>query len=411
MKHRDKIEKIVKKFCVTHNSTVQTTAQLDQRILSDALQAHEKSKKTKPAAIQPNVWRIIMKSKITKLVTAAAVILLVLFGITVLDKSATPAYAIEQTIEASHSVRYLHIKAITPSHEDQPVDAWLEFSQDGQLKNMRLNLPDWVSLGGGPREVIWKDNTKQDWVKDKNILLVTTGDETSAAEMLRMIENLDPKLAVTRLQEKQEQGKVELEISEPTDKAEQIVVTATSTKKDDSSFQRMVLYIDQATLLVNAKELYKLRDGQYEHMKTLEFHEYNQPIDTKMFTFENIPDDVEHIDLTTIGLAQGDLSDEEIAVEVVRQFLDALIAKNYDKASKLFPRVPAGKIKELFGELNIIRIVSVGEPTLHSETNGLRVPYEVEIEKKGEVTIWKQEGPFVQHLAGQTDRWAISGGF
>ena len=169
------------------------------------------------------------------------------------------------------------------------------------------------------------------------------------------------------------------------------------------------VYIDQATRLVNAIEFYKLRNGEYEHMKTMEFYDYNQPVDAKMFMFKDVSDDAEHIDLMTVGLAQGNLSDEEIAVEVVRQFFEALIARNYNDASKLFPGVPADEIKEMFGEINIIRIVSMGKPILRSETNNLRVPYEVEVEMEGKKSLWKKQGPLVHHLAGQPNRWAIMG--
>ncbi len=402
MKPAEKIERLIKK------SRYKASDEAYDKALGSFLQAVDAYEKQNSALTEQNIWRIIMKSKITKITAAAVIVLAVVFSITIFDKSMPSAYAIEQTIQASHSVQYLHIRAITPSHEDQPVEFWIEFAQDGQPKNMRLNLPDWMAPGGGPREVIWKGNKKQEWLKEKNIL-TTTEDEASPAEILKMIDNLDPKLAVTRLQEKQEQGKVELEINEPADKAEPIIVTATSTKEDDSSFQRKVLYIDQATRLVNTIELYKLRNGEYEYMKTLEFYDYNQPIDSKMFMFKDVSNDAEHIDLKTIGLAQGNLSDEEIAVEVVRQFLEALIARNYDKASKLFPGVPADEIKEMFGELNIIRIVSMGKPILYSETNRLRVPFELEVETEGKINLWKKQGPYVQHLAGQPDRWAIGG--
>ncbi|MBC8469312.1 MAG: hypothetical protein H8D56_07550 [Planctomycetes bacterium] len=402
MRPAENIEKLLK------NINIDTNAKTDNSVLGDVIEAFEKSKNKKTSATEQNIWRIIMKSPITKLAAAAVIVLAVVFSMTIFDKSVPTAYAFEQTIQASHSVQYLHIRAITPSHEDQPVEFWIEFAQDGQPKNMRLNLPDWMAPGDGPREVIWKDGKKQEWLREKNIL-TTAEDEASADQVRKMIENLDPKLAVTRLQEKQEQGKVELEINEPADKAEPIIVTATSTKEDDSSFQRTVLYIDQATRLVNAIELYKLSNGEYEYMKKLEFYDYNQPVDAKMFMFKDVSDDAEHIDLMTIGLAQGNLSNEEIAVEVVRQFLEALIARNYDKASKLFPGVPADEIKEMFGEINIIRIVSMGKPILHSETNRLRVPYEVEVEIKGKISQWKERSNLVQHLAGQPDRWAICG--
>jgi vacuolar-type H+-ATPase subunit D/Vma8 len=404
MKPAEKIERLIKK------SRYKASSEAYDKALGSFLQVVDAYEKQKPALTEPNIWRIIMKSKITKIAAVAVIVLAVVFSMTIFDKSMPTAYAIEQTIQASHSVQYLHIRAITLSHEDQPVEFWIEFAQDGQPKNMRLNLPDWMAPGDGPREVIWKGNKKQEWLKEKNIL-TTTEDEASPAEILKMIENLDSKLAVTRLQEKQEQGKVELEINESADKAEPIIVTATSTKEDDSSFQRMVLYIDQATKLVNAIELYKLRNGEYEYMKKLEYYDYNQPIDAKMFMFKDVSNDAEHIDLMTIGLAQGNLSDEEIAVEVVRQYLEALIARNYDKASKLFPAVPADKIKEMFGEINIIRIVSMGKPILHSETNHLRVPFEVEVEMEGKINLWKKQGPLVHHLAGQPGRWAIFGEF
>ena len=360
---------------------------------------------------QQSIWRTIMKSTVTKLGAVAVLIVAVVLSLTFLDKSATRAYAIEQTVEASHSVQYLHIRAITPLHEDEPVEAWLEFGQDGQPRNMRLNLPDWMAPGGGAREVIWKDNKRQEWLKEKNIF-ATTEDESSAAQVLKMIESLDPKLAVERLQEKQQQGKVKVVISEPTDKAEPIVVTATSIEGDDSPFQRMVLFIDQATRLVNSIELYKLKDGEYKYVRMLEYCDYNQPIDARMFKLEDIPADAMRIDQVTqeIGLAQGELGNEEIAVEVVRQYFEALIAEDYDEAGRLFSGMSARGLKQRFGKGKFLRIVSIDKP-IHSESdNRLRVPCELEVEVDGAKSV-VQLHPYVRPVGGQTDRWTIEGGF
>ena len=350
-----------------------------------------------------------MNNKTMKLATAAVIIIAVVLSITFLDQSVTSAYALEQTIQASHSVRYLHIKAITPSHEDQPVEFWVELSQNGKPKNMRLNLPDWMAPGGGPREVLWKDNKKQELLKDKNIL-ITSEDEASSAQVVKMFENLDPKLLVTHLQEKQEQGKVILEIDEPDDKAKPTIVTVTFTKEDDSSFPRMVLYIDQATKLINSIDIYQSINDKYEHMKTLEYYDYNQPIAEEMFTFSNVPVDVKKIKVQQEGLAQGELTKEEIAVKVVHQFLEALIAKDYNRASELFLGTSADRVKEIFGELDIIKIVSIAKPTYHSEGNRFSVYYEVEVKSQGKTALWKKE-PFVQQIQKTPSRWAITGGF
>ncbi len=68
-----KIENLIKRINVIPG------AEMDRRTLHDVLQAQEKTKKLSSAGIQPSVWRIIMKSKITKF--AAAAVVLITFGI------------------------------------------------------------------------------------------------------------------------------------------------------------------------------------------------------------------------------------------------------------------------------------------------------------------------------------------
>ena len=62
------------------------------------------------SANEPSVWRIIMKNRMTKLTTAAAVILIVLFGLTILDKSVAPAYGISEAFELIRQAKTLHVK-------------------------------------------------------------------------------------------------------------------------------------------------------------------------------------------------------------------------------------------------------------------------------------------------------------
>jgi outer membrane lipoprotein-sorting protein len=67
---------------------------LEQSLLS----ALNKQSRHKPQA--PNIWRIIMKSQITKLATAAVIIVAVAVLLTVLNNTTSTAWAIEQSIEA-----------------------------------------------------------------------------------------------------------------------------------------------------------------------------------------------------------------------------------------------------------------------------------------------------------------------
>lgn len=354
-----------------------------------------------------------MKSRITQLATAAAVILIAALAITFLEQSVTPAYAIEQTIEANHSVRYLHIKDFKAG-EDEPKEFWVEFYEDGQLKNARLHMPAWDSPHDGPKEIVWKENIAEVWLKEKNVF-ATIRDKNVAARVLKFVEKCDPRLAVERLQEQQQQGKVQIEIDEPSNKAESIVVTAAYLAESSTPGRREILFVDQATKLVTAIEFYQLKEGKYEYVGVMEFYDYNQPIDGKMFALDQVPADALRLDQVTqeIGLAQGDLSDNEIAVKVVREFFDALIAKDYGKAGRLYQGIPAEKMQEFFGEGgSFLRIISIGEPRPEPQFGKLRVPCMVEIEKDGEIIQWQPhpEGLLVGPVNNQPGRWTIFGG-
>jgi hypothetical protein len=81
MRSSENIEKLIK------NIEIGTNANMDETVLNDVLGAFEKSKSIKTNVTQPNVWRLIMKSRMTKLTAAAAVVLLFsLFSINILIK-------------------------------------------------------------------------------------------------------------------------------------------------------------------------------------------------------------------------------------------------------------------------------------------------------------------------------------
>ncbi len=81
MSAAENIERLVKKFYTANKSSIATGAEMDTKVLDDALQALEESKKAQSAATQPNIWRIIMKSPMTKLAAAAVIIIAVLIGV------------------------------------------------------------------------------------------------------------------------------------------------------------------------------------------------------------------------------------------------------------------------------------------------------------------------------------------
>jgi len=89
---------------------------------------------------QIKVWRTIMKSKITKLATAAVIVLVIALSVSILDSSTTPAYAIEQTIEAFKNVQFMHIVRCDETGQVQD-ERWIEIGPDGIQARYRQDTP------------------------------------------------------------------------------------------------------------------------------------------------------------------------------------------------------------------------------------------------------------------------------
>ncbi len=350
-----------------------------------------------------------MRSPTAKVAAAAAILAAVVLFIGPWDRSVPSAYAIEQTIEANRSVRYLHIKNFTSGHEE-PREGWLELGEDGQVTKMRAHMPEWASPADGPRVIVWKNGTVQMWLKRQNLLGITKADGIQE-QLTGILRELDPRLALAHISELAQQGKVEIAIEEPSDGSRPILMTVTYLPENGSPGRRRVLSIDPTTKLITVMELYRLKDSEYQREGRIELREYNQPIDAGVFDLANeVPVDARRLDFaaTDLGLAQGQLSDEEVAAAVVRQFFEALIAGDYDTAGRLLP-LGAARLKEQFGPVKFLRIVSIGPATRSpgSETKELTVPCTIEIEEDGKRKSVTLNGVQVQPLAAQPTRWAI----
>jgi len=394
-------------------ATLSTNPDRHEAIFEKIQRAQAESKTTVPASHRPHYRSNIMKSPITKLAAAAVIILAIGLSINVLDKTTPAAYALGQTVEANHTVHSLRITDFK-SGEDEPKEFWLQFDEQGQIESVRAYMPEWDSPSDGAKIVIWQDGKAQIWFKKKNGLL-TVSEQQFAEQMLGLARQVDPRPAMERLYEQEKQGKVKVEIDEPSDSTQSIAVTATYEPEGSRPGRRVVLLVDRATKLVTAMEVFQLKDDEYQQVGRTEFHDYNQAIDPRLFTLEDeIPADVMRVDQTTqeVGLAQGDLSDEEVAVEVARRFFTALIAEDYAAAGQLLEGIPADKMQEMFGSTKVLRIISIGPAGPHPipETKGLVVPCTVEVRKNGQISEWKLDRLGVRQVYNQPGRWTIFGG-
>lgn len=419
MKPTDNIHKLIKKL------QIEPSADMDRKVHSRITKALEKREKMKLANTQPIIWRIIMKRPITKIAAAAVVVIAGILSIMFLDKSVTPAYAVEQTIQANHEVRYIHIKSYGPGHKKDPKEFWVQLDEWGQLVNARWYMPEWDAPEDGAKLIVWREDKLQIWFQGSKLtrkkpVLATYSREATPQWLENLATTSNPRLMVESLKKQADQNKIDLKIYElPRDESEPIMIKATYLPDSALYGKQKILYVDKTTKLVTATDFYELKAGQYIYYGTHEYHNYNQEIDPNLFTLDDeVPTDVRRVDgdvREIRGLAQDSLTDKEIAVKVVQEFFNALIAGDYKKAGQILCGRPAEELKNgWFGENKVVRIISIGEPTPHPipGIGGLRVPCKIEIEKDGVRSVWEPYGPFVRttHKEMTNPRWEIHGG-
>lgn len=382
-------------------------------------------------SIKPE-WRIAMILKHRKGLSAAAAALVLaaaVVAITLLGNGASAVYALDKALEASKKVTAVHYQEWVPLatlEAEVPKDGefakkawadydgidgdlalrqevWAEFDDEGQLLRLRLEWPVTVD---GRKEIVLRPDQADIWFVHKDGYLVVR-DERAASMYSQAF--LDPKKRLERLNASITAGKAKIE-STSTSHADG--TTTYNVAYPELFGRRQVHIIDQKSHLLLEIDSYELRDGAEQFVSRSKFSDYNQPIDPSRWVLD-APEDVLRIDQITqvVGLAKDEMSDAEVAKEGVRQFFEAVIAQDYETAGRLCGGLPPEFMQEHLGNIRFLRIISLGEPTAPSDPRigGLRVPYKVEIEVNGEVSI-KEQSAAIRPVYSQPDRWAIHGG-
>ncbi len=144
-------------------------AMLYDRLLTEVTHAQEESRKTEPARPEPVIRRIAMRSATAKLASAAAVIIVAALSITLWVKLSTPAYALDQTVEALQNARFLHL--MRHDEAGQLVDErWIEIGMDGwQLRYRQENSAprDFGVIEDGESTAVYRHDKKAVIIYDR----------------------------------------------------------------------------------------------------------------------------------------------------------------------------------------------------------------------------------------------------
>jgi outer membrane lipoprotein-sorting protein len=316
------------------------------------------------------------------------------------------ASAIYGTEPASHTdseLRSIHVRVERSS--DDVSETWAEFDEEGKLLRMRMNSP---KTEDGEKEAVWHDGRAEVWFKTKGHVLVLHDPDT-AKKIERELAEFDPQSRKHKLYQAQSNGKVKIEPQAASKQGEPITLVVSFTGSPE---KREVYLLDPKTQIVRQLKSYRQVDGKHKLTETVDFLEYNQKIPPSTFVL-NVPANVPRIDWTKqeVGLPQGELTKDQIAVKVAREFFAALIAKDYERAGSILSGMPASQVKERLGKIEFLRIISVGDPTPHPDTRTrfVQVPCEVEFRVEGEIHT-KKFMPNIRPVEGQPDRWLIGGG-
>jgi outer membrane lipoprotein-sorting protein len=126
---------------------------------------------------QIKIWRIIMKSRITKLTTAAAVIILIaVISITILNKTSMPAWAIEQSIAAVSQYKAVLVEGLDSdrtwrkdgSLEQRPFKAWAVANEDQTMVEKYRHEVDGVPIITTNGKKTWRYDPQTNTVRVEN---------------------------------------------------------------------------------------------------------------------------------------------------------------------------------------------------------------------------------------------------
>jgi hypothetical protein len=137
MRPADNTDKLFKKL------RLKASAQLDDRVHSDIARALDKSTETRPAASQPNIWRVIMKSKIPRLAAAAVIVIAAIIGIKGFNGTAAWADVVK-AFGGAYDIHVVEKIVVRATGEVAEHEQWLRNNV-----MLREEHPTWIFVDDG----------------------------------------------------------------------------------------------------------------------------------------------------------------------------------------------------------------------------------------------------------------------
>jgi hypothetical protein len=152
MKPAKKIERLIKK------SRHKVSPEAYDKALGSFLQAVDAHEKQKSTIAEPKIWRIIMKSNITKLATAAVIIIAIMLGMYALTGSFDgTSITMAQVREAMDNVDWMQLIAKSEIKKDTNI-VWYSFARKVEIVNAKpgISYSDFKSK----KDLFWRRDSE-----------------------------------------------------------------------------------------------------------------------------------------------------------------------------------------------------------------------------------------------------------
>jgi len=316
----DDIEKLIKKI------NVKPSAEMAASTLSDALKALEKSKTPTPADTQPKFWRIIMNKPITKLAAAAIIIIAVALSITILDKSVTPAYAIEQTIEALQNTRIVYM--LCRDWDGKKFEMWMSLNAEGYPEYCYSYWPDYEVTNISTPTVSYQYNKKMNRVSISKGKLYNFD-----IRFEKMFEDIQE--AVLK---NENNIKVYREVSSIDGKHLIVAIC-------EGEAEAWKIFIDPETKLPVGLHCLKGRNRPGDFIRDFDEIRFDEELPAGIFEFEmpegavvtDMDQRIQLLDDANNGISAEGLTKQQAAEEIAREYWQYIIENDLEKAKKVYP--------------------------------------------------------------------------
>lgn len=384
---------------LTANGKALAQSDLENKVLDHIL--HQQSLKLRKANKldrQFRLWRKIMKSRITKLTAAAAIIIVAALSLNLFEKSIPTASAAEVLAEAAEAMaklRSVYIKTqirtlprdnfelIGLNYDFVPNEMWKVF--DGTFHGKwRVEKPGRVVVMDGQSSLLL---IKPNYAAKGG---VGTGFVQWLKLLLDVDKVLDKEIELARIQG----SELHLAHEQGPDGLDKLVVTVEAYAQGDftndwlknksisASDNQRIYTFDAETKLLETLEVYVHTEEEDVLVLEITDIEYNLEIDPALFTLE-LPQDVIWFEQPKVVENNEDyqqMTPKEMAIA----FFQACADEDWDEAVKFWRTgIADERVRKGLGGLHII---SIGEPFQSGLYPGWFVPYQVKY-KSGRV--WK----------------------